>query len=516
MSDKKINNLRLNLLFMGAIFLVSLIALEAVPRYLAWLVLVLVLFHIIFTNLAESSLLFIRLIPFFIALPIMTGFDSLNIWRLAVIALVLKWFMQFRVWHRIKEFLKQAPKSLWGFIKHFYRQEKFVFYLLLWFILISLSVSASIYPVEALKRVIYLANLWLLFFVLKEVISQYNLAVPALKSLLIGGVLTMVIGILQFISAYVLFINEFVMLWAGMVQKGFYGTNWSNIALGANTWFAYSHGNFPRLRLFSSFPDSHSFPLFLLMCLPGLLFFARKRKIVFYAILILGLLLAVLSGTRGVWLAVLVPLSVYLFLLMRKRVSFKWSRQLLAVFVLFLLFIPLATALLTSVQFRFGQEENEAKTIMLRRMLSTFDASELSNQGRLYIWQKSFESIIKNPLLGIGIGNFAYAIGEDISAMKAGASAHNLYLNVAVETGLISGLVFLLILYLILQKNWQLFQAAKDKSSQLFSLSLFLVLIWISVYSLTDAVLFDERVFLGFLVLVSIIFGLAPAQKKVY
>src|SRR3989338_9607303 len=106
-------------------------------------------------------------------------------------------------------------------------------------------------------------------------------------------------------------------LWGEEIQLRLFGTEWSYIAVNlGNTWFAY-YGEQLSLRVFSLFPDSHSFPIFLLLGLPALFAWTiqkplaktgywamvRTRGLLATIWIPIALLMAILSGTRGIWAA---------------------------------------------------------------------------------------------------------------------------------------------------------------------------------------------------------------------
>ena len=125
--------------------------------------------------------------------------------------------------------------------------------------------------------------------------------------------------------------TEFHRLWGGTISALQYGQNWSDIVLHqGNTWFSYT-GDTLRLRMFSLFPDSHSFPIYLIMAIPAFFVLAFKNSVItslnatkqkaqqfqgafFGLCFVLGYFAIILSGTRGIWLAALAPLALVLFL----------------------------------------------------------------------------------------------------------------------------------------------------------------------------------------------------------
>jgi O-antigen ligase len=133
-------------------------------------------------------------------------------------------------------------------------------------------------------------------------------------------------------------------------------------------------------------------------------------------------------------------------------------------------------------------------TLAFKRAKSIIDLEELSVKSRMGIWKASFQSILKRPILGVGIGNYPVVLDEDISAAKKGASAHNLYLDVASEMGLLGLIILLLIFWQILKKGW--------KTNLIFVF----FLLWIFIYNLFDVVLLNDKVLLLFMVALAILY----------
>lgn len=95
-------------------------------------------------------------------------------------------------------------------------------------------------------------------------------------------------------------------------------------------------------------------------------------------------------------------------------------------------------------------------SIFMRRLPTMQYLSEPSNAitERLNGWQSSLTMISDRPLTGVGLGMFKYnypqyMISEAILQLE---SAHNLYLNIAVEMGILGLIFFLIILGIIIKR----------------------------------------------------------------
>ena len=433
MFGKMIKITPLNLIFFITILSIVLMVFCSVPRELSLVIAGVLVFFVIFSPLEDSVILFIRLIPFFVALPLLDNFDSFNTWRIIVFAIFLKWMFSQKI--PFKGFIKKYSIEFFGLI----------------LILISfLSLIKAPGTIDAIKKIIFFTNIFILFPVIVDLIKRKKeLAISFIKSIAISCFLIVFIGYFQLISTYLLNIFDFVRFWAGKVQSVFFGESWVEIVKQKNTWFTYA-GGFVKLRMFSTFPNSHSFPLFLIMCLPSLWFLFKKSRL-----LLTSFLLAcfIFSGTRGIWLSIIFPIIATIYIFKKNK---DVAKKTIPIFLIFIILIPIASAIIYLPQFRINEMGDDI-TRLLKRIRSGFNLSELSNQGRIIIFKESFKSIIQNPVLGVGIGNFPIILNEEIDLGKAGSSAHNIYLQIAAEIGLIALFISLIIILKLLKACWVVF-----------------------------------------------------------
>ncbi|MDX1372284.1 MAG: O-antigen ligase family protein, partial [Nitrososphaeraceae archaeon] len=456
--------------FLIGLVVVFLVALGFLPRIAVIPLTILFSLFVLSKSLEDSVILFTAFIPFFIAIPITDVFDSFNMWRIVAGLIFLKWFFTKRPRLELKSVL---PVLL---------------VLLLLIAVISIGVSHDKFI--AIKRVIYFINLSFVPVVAADLIGRNRKMVrPLLQAMIVPAFIVMFIGFNQLISTYITDAGSFHSFWAEQIQFSFYGSEWSNIALNqGNTWFAY-YGNQLTLRMFSVFPDSHSFPIFLLLAIPAMYALRFNKKV-----LAIVLLAVILSGTRGVWLAMVAPVFVSLFFFRRIKLA--------PHFLIFILLFGVAYPLFASPQFNIDNSD-----LLRARLRSIIDFAETSNSGRIHIWKESLKSVVKNPIIGVGIGNFPIVLDEDINYIRAGSSAHNIYLNVAVELGIVALIFFLYSLYLIFRKIYVLMDN-KDELINRYSVAAFMYFIWVFTYFMTDVTLFDERIFLLFGMNLAIIYAL--------
>lgn len=484
----------INISFGAALLLFLLVIFQFVPREVIYLPALIVLAYILFANLQNSTVFFIRFIPFFFALPITSEFDNFNLWRIAVLVLFLRWVFQE---NKLAVFISYAKNPiLW--CRGLWHENRVEFLGLLLFVFAVLSLSVADNPLEGLKRIIYFVNMLALLFVVRDLIRKdkgylHRVAYAFLTS----GMLALALGYMQWISAYFVPAWQWHYWWGQIVSLNMYGKGWADVVTNSgNTWFSYSGGGL-RLRMFSLFPDSHSFPLYLIMILPSFFLLFRKHILWLLALfLMFGAL--VLSGTRGIWVSIFFPAVVFVGIWIAQPDMRKLIKPLLLIFAMFIAVFILAWGVLFLPQFK--ESTASSSRVFIDRVGSLLDFGETSNVGRIIIWQKTLISIGEKPLLGVGIGNFPTILKQNISASKAGSSAHNIFLHIAAEMGVGAFLVLLWFFRELIKRAWRM--------ETLFSLATLLALVWIMGYLLTDAALFDGRAFLGFMVFLGMIFGI--------
>jgi O-antigen ligase len=88
------------------------------------------------------------------------------------------------------------------------------------------------------------------------------------------------------------------------------------------------------------------------------------------------------------------------------------------------------------------------------RFISSFTLADASSTDRIALWGTAVDTILDRPFLGTGIGNYAASVLPTADA-RTPYYAHNLYLDVAAETGLIGLLIFLSLLFAPLSSAWR-------------------------------------------------------------
>src|SRR3989344_4953418 len=328
-------NLNVNTMFFCHIAIFFLLIAGILPRTVVPYWTLALTAYVLLASLEDSTAFFVRSIPFFIAIPITGGFDSLNMWRILSCLIFIKWFLGLsRVAFKYDRILK---------LQIVWRNHKATILLLGILILAILSATQADSTVLAVKRIVYFINLSLIGVIIYDLVKKnQDFSQRLIKNIAIPTIIVALIGILQQISTYYMDIFQFVDFWGGVVQRNLFGNAWADTAIRANTWFAY-FGDQLSLRMFSIFPDSHSFPIFLLLGLPAVMAIALKKvfhqgppsvpraalgsfgsllrtRASMFVVFIPAIFLAlILTGTRGIWSAGVVSTLWAVFLILRLR-----------------------------------------------------------------------------------------------------------------------------------------------------------------------------------------------------
>lgn len=123
--------------------------------------------------------------------------------------------------------------------------------------------------------------------------------------------------------------------------------------------------------------------------------------------------------------------------------------------------------------------------------------SNYSTMERLAHWLAGLRMFQAHPILGVGAGNYdaAYSRYGDLARWPEGlGQAHNYYINVAAETGVIGLLAFLALVVVLLLLGWRATHPRTGKAGPTtptttgwaLALALFAVLVALTAHNLTD------------------------------
>jgi len=168
----------------------------------------------------------------------------------------------------------------------------------------------------------------------------------------------------------------------------------------------------------------------------------KKVKLICYALTALTIVTTLYTFSRAAYLALLVSVAVLAF--------FK-DRKLLLVLPLFLL--TWKTVVPTAVTERVEMTKSADGEL------------EASAEERVELWENAKKSFYSDPIFGNGFATFQF--GEHVDDLK---DTHNWYVKVLVETGVIGGIIALVMLFQMIGVTYKLFKRARDPLYQALGL----------------------------------------------
>jgi O-antigen ligase len=196
--------------------------------------------------------------------------------------------------------------------------------------------------------------------------------------------------------------------------------------------------------------------------------------------LLASLYAAVLSGTRGAWLALPV---VGLFFLWICRQRFTWRPFAVVTGVLLVFIYMLPGDPLTSGVKRVDKGIEQ---------FVTGEEFNTSEGARIMLWQIALSTWQRNPLLGTGLGDFQYEVQRSIEEGKTELDvdfghAHNIFLDALATTGL-AGFSALVLAFFILPARFFLSVGLESpiKETNFSVLAGLTVLLSFAVFGMTE------------------------------
>jgi len=467
------------------------------PNSLVWLNLGLLMAFVVLAPVYESLLLLVLSIPFYVVLP-NRQFDTLSMWRPLFLALFIVWLIR-------------DKKLKYAEIK-FLPWDKYLGI----FLLVGAAVTLVFgkFVDQGFRQVLFWVNIYFFYLVLINTLKSKAQIFEFIRYALWSLTIIVTLGFTQLIGTFLTNFDTFWVYWASNITKLYYGQNFASVALYSNSWFSFIGDR--SLRMFSIMPDSQSFAYICIfgMCMGTALthnVFMYVKKWLWSGIRFAGLGV-LLSGTRAVWVGMLVPLAAVLwahFADFQKHLAKKFIIPFVIILALFAV-SPLINQGLGILRVGVFKEH------FFSRAKSIYDLADVSNAGRLKIWKESFIFSLQNPL-GVGFGNFivsldnsdnlsydqlAGEINERYNLPQRYISAHNLYLQILVETGIVGFLAFAAFWVFAIKYFWHFLKHYKNAEDFLvyFVAQALLMVLWVLGAAFFDITLFNDKVLMFFLI----------------
>ncbi len=255
---------------------------------------------------------------------------------------------------------------------------------------------------------------------------------------------------------------------------------------------AFYHG---RNRATSTFFDPNSYGTFLILLLPLAFALHKDESLVSKLAIILGVTGLAMTFSRGAWLGILTGGVYGGILWINRRLKLVKSAR---VYSLILIAVPLLLIIGFFVAAAIGDD------LTVQRKL----------QGRWYLWNAGINMAERTPLFGVGIGryneNLINYYDEGIEPWTKYEHAHNWYIQVGAETGVIGLSLLLLIVSLILITGFVKIQKHNERLDYLLLIGIVAVL----MHSLVDYTVRQLFIIIPFWTIVALLNSPRQDKKK--
>lgn len=358
------------------------------------------------------------LLPFQVALNPLPGFDVASV-RVIIPFLFILWLITSLISRKIWIASRiQTP-------------------LLLSFLFLSAFSLVNAHEISwGLRKLLFLFSFFPLYFVLAAMLDSEEKIVQLTKYIVFGSFALSIVGIFQFLLQFVFSFETLFRFWTRFVLPPFLGASFAQSVADYPSIFVNIGGR-TMMRAVAVFPDPHMLSFYLGMTAPlaigiatlkfnesGTLAALPKRRSFFFIMAATILLADFLTFSRGGYLGVISGL-LFLLVLQYRHWSARIKKTIFA-------FVVLTAIIITA-------------SPIGTRLVSSFNANEGSNQGRIEMWRAATNTISEHPFLGVGLGNYSLAI-KPSAEYRDPIYAHNLFLDIAAETGIVNALLFLALL----------------------------------------------------------------------
>lgn len=207
------------------------------------------------------------------------------------------------------------------------------------------------------------------------------------------------------------------------------------------------------------------------------------------------------SWSRGAWLGFTISLAVMAFALPRKLAHSLAISITVIIMISSSLFVGIVPE---SIVNRITTAATDFITIEEIRGVD-IDPINYAVVERIAHWQAAINMAEANPLVGVGLGNYEITYNDYrlLNWKEALGHAHNYYLNIVAETGIIGGLGYLMFWIVIFVVSWQV-RGHPDRCARSLGIGLLGTWSYIAVHSIFDN-LYVNNLFLHIGVLLGIL-----------
>jgi len=215
----------------------------------------------------------------------------------------------------------------------------------------------------------------------------------------------------------------------------------------------------------------------------------RRNKVFLFLLLSIVYTTLMICQSRGIWISISLTLLIGIFIIFKFKIvrTFQNNRKWL--------FLLLLTFLLITIIYSTENPLNKSAITVAQRAVSTFDEQDPSINTRLLMWRTTLQMIKEKPLLGSGIGTFemnyldyqAEFLKSNPYYLKYSGKAreaHNEYLQMWAELGLVGLGVFLSIIFIFYNLIINYFKKEHNDKKRIIVLGLLMGITCFLIHSL--------------------------------
>jgi O-antigen ligase len=359
-----------------------------------------------------------------------------------------------------------------------------------WLIFLFIGISASSLILGrdwemGIRKMIYFLTVFPVYFVAADILRNRDRQLKAARAIVISGALAATTGLVQFALPFLIGLNTTLKYWKSIAPL-FLGNYFGKIVTTNPSWLVNISGE-TKMRAFGFFPDPHTFSFFVSLSFFVALgyFFWEKRagfRVMAATSAILTLLAVMLSFSRGAYLGFLAGVIFF------SAIHLSRSGYLGKVLIVL--------GIAASVSFLFYS------SAISRRLASSFNPKEGSNIERMKNWREAADIISDHPFSGVGIGNYSVTV-EPTAEDRSSIYAHNLFLDIAAETGILNAMIFFCLILISIWRN--------VRNKNMFSLGLAAGLVYSMIHGVFDTLIWSPQ---G-MVLLLVMLAMGVGQLKV-
>lgn len=210
---------------------------------------------------------------------------------------------------------------------------------------------------------------------------------------------------------------------------------------------------------------------------------------------IVSLACIILTWSRGAWLGLIVAIALFSLIVYKHSLKYWLAVGITA---------PFWSKLIP---------DN-----VMTRFMSIGDLADSSTYYRLYTWKGALRLFSDYWFSGIGVGDAAFTQVYPLYAyigIESTVHSHNLFLQIAIELGIMGLIVFLAIMLLTVQKGFWGLKNTHDPNVKLFIAAGLSGLVAALVHGMVDYIWYNYRVFFAFWIVVALVrAGSEIAEKE--